>query len=461
MRTELGLGTGNLDRETESTSARNRERNWSSWVGEPSPPGARDNRPGARITSVATVVLVWLSAITLAVSGYVTTTAGKSHVPDWQLAGLALLSAVVVGLVVVFSDRRKFIAIGAIFGLVLVIPWALSGLLQVTVQTDGTVTGVVALVVVAIVSGCGVTPPHWLRLSVLFILMAAVWISLAAGVADLLGSGFGALHFANERELLGVAQFRGILGHPNTLALLASFAAVLSFQFARAAVRSGRQLVGFVIGLSGPAVAIALVILTQSKIGVISLLVGLMFVLLPLRGRLGQVWSWALIIGLYVASFGPPILASMTAWTFNGRATAWVVATEIYGSKPVFGAGPDAFVDLPARLTPFWAPGHAHSQVLQASSTAGLVGLALLGIAAGVAAWIAVQARDRDYRWSLGTVGVFATFAMVEPALGVAVVPVTFLPVVAASCVLGSAYALYDSGVRAAPGRRNSSANTR
>lgn len=429
-------------------ASRGGDESWPSWVGAPIAATNRFGQFGGRLASVAALALLWLTAAVLVMSGFSATLVGEDEVPVWQLVCLVVLALGTVGLAVVLSERGRLIGIAAIFGSVLAIPWFLAGISRETVASDGALNLVIALVVVAIVSASGVASPYLLRLSVLTILIFVVWAALLMGVADLLGADIGAFHFANQRELFGVAQLRGFMGHPNTLALTASCAAVLSLQFTRSAARSGRTPVAISAALLGPVAAVFVVIMAQSKIGIAALLIGLSLVLLPLRGPGGRVWSWVLIGVLYAASFGPPLLASVTAMTFNGRATAWEIAADVFWESPVLGAGPDAFVDLPLWLTLDWVPGHAHNQVLQSASHAGLVGLVLLGISAVVAARIAIRSRGFDHLWSIGMMGVFGTFAMLEPVLGVSAVPITYLPVVLLSCVLGTAYTLDGSSER-------------
>lgn len=69
--------------------------------------------------------------------------------------------------------------------------------------------------------------------------------------------------------------------------------------------------------------------------------------------------------------------------TLTGRTDLWLAGLELWRESPVFGSGPDAFIDLADETDQEWA-GQAHNQVIQELGTSGVVGLASLILYAAV-----------------------------------------------------------------------------
>lgn len=179
-------------------------------------------------------------------------------------------------------------------------------------------------------------------------------------------------------------QLAGLTPHPNALSAIAATALVLEL-----APMARRRT--WPVHL---AATLVVLLLAQSRTGLIAAAVGLLFLrsthrsMRPMRWVLGVV-----VVALTAAFIISPRIATTTLntlsgnsdlGTLNGRTQVWSYAYDQFLANPVVGFGPNLFdptgPEAAAGAFPSWA-GQAHNQVFQTLGETGVVGmLALVGL---------------------------------------------------------------------------------
>lgn len=210
-------------------------------------------------------------------------------------------------------------------------------------------------------------------------------------------------------------RMQGILPHANDLAPVPVLYLLLERLYpSRALVRRPVT-----------AVAVVLLVLTQSKTAWVAAIVVFALVALAERWeqrevRLAAVLGIAALLGAFTfySYVGNEQVSSAVdrARTLTGRTQLWTVGVEGFAEQPVWGQGPDFYEDYARRTNQEWA-GQAHNQVVEVISERGLVGLA--GLVAYVTALCrsALRSRTISRATSLGVVGLLLTRFITETPL--------------------------------------------
>ncbi len=316
------------------------------------------------------------------------------------------------------------------------------------------VPAAMGLAVAAAAAAAAAVPPRVIRALVLLVLGAVVWLSLALGVADVLGSQNSALYERGERSWLGVLQLGGIPGHPNGMALFASLALLLqSLALLASQTRSAAwRIAAFV---AGPAAAGAALIWSQSRTGLLCA-VAVIALLVIVKVFPRRSWLTPALLGTAALSSAVPPLLTLAGFSFHGRWFPWSIAWQQLQGNWLLGQGPEVFspefwdrwvLDQPA----WWEPAHAHNQILASLVMLGLVGLAILVAAVVVMILIASRSRFLDGGWAIAVCGVMFINAGPENVLGVADIGATYLPVLVVAAVLAASWTIASPGSRQAP----------
>ena len=186
-------------------------------------------------------------------------------------------------------------------------------------------------------------------------------------------------------------RLAGLTTHPNSLGFVSLVFLVLGLCHQAKAEQLHRV------------VAVTVLFLTASKTAWAAAALVLLIVLWGgpwSRGSTGArvaVVVLSLSLGFFMAlvtwaSLGEEALS--TFGTFTGRTAVWVLAIDLWASRPLFGHGAEAWsAGSEARQTFTWA-GHAHNQVLQSLSVYGLYGAGALLIYTSAIVSLAIRARS-------------------------------------------------------------------
>lgn len=245
----------------------------------------------------------------------------------------------------------------------------------------------------------------------------AVLVLVLVGSALAFAVGLPGVTVPYEVGVLPGLAFRmqGILPHANDLAPLPVLYLLLEWSF------PSRSIIRRPVG----AVAVVLLVLTQSKTAWIAALV--VFVLVALADRWEQ-RDVRLAAGLGIVA----LLAAFTVYsyvgneqvtsaveqasTFTGRTRLWVVGFEAWAEQPVWGHGPEFYEDYARRTNQEWA-GQAHNQVVEVVAERGLVGLVGLAVYVAALCRSALRSRTVSRATSLGLVGLLLTRFITETPL--------------------------------------------
>lgn len=235
--------------------------------------------------------------------------------------------------------------------------------------------------------GPGAAPRRWGRLRAALALTSLVLLGFA--VAELLGLGLPGSAGRRVGSLQGNASELGLLG------------ATLAVLLAPAAVRERRPLV--VTGATG---ALALVAVSGSRAALLSLAVGLVCLVVGLRGA-SRATSRAVAAAGTLAACALLVPATrdrlLSSSTIEGRLRLWSETVDLVRAHPWLGVGPSGFLDA---VVPFhtraWAvevgmenpPDSPHSWPLQAAAAGG-IGLLLVAGALATATVVAGVRRVR------------------------------------------------------------------
>lgn len=189
--------------------------------------------------------------------------------------------------------------------------------------------------------------------------------------------------------VVGAARLVGLTDHPVPLGVTA--AAVLVLELA--------PLYRSRLWLLHAGAAVTVLLMAQARTGWIAALVGvpLLYRRDPAR-RVNPLLTRGLVVGMVLCAaalvpalatkFGV-VMADREVDTLHGRTTVWGLAMDAFHADPLFGYGPTLFTDPSSPV--HGAYQHAHSQVYQTLSTAGLVGM--VGLVLFVAALLITAAR--------------------------------------------------------------------
>jgi O-antigen ligase len=225
------------------------------------------------------------------------------------------------------------------------------------------------------------------------ILRTAKWTVLAL----LLGSLLAMLvrpDFVLHRPAPGIIpgidwRLFGLTGHANTLGPVALLGLLLELY----APTRRRWLHGLNI-----AVAVAVLVLAQSRTAWVAALLMLLFVWLPLRlgshtgpasnARQFRRAVWTVVAGLLLLIAAAFVLVALGGGeylqrktdlgTLNGRFQIWDITLEAWRENPGFGYGPEVWGLERRQQFRLFHVGQAHNQFVQTLGEAGLAGLALL-----------------------------------------------------------------------------------
>lgn len=189
--------------------------------------------------------------------------------------------------------------------------------------------------------------------------------------------------------LVGSARLVGLTDHPVPLGVTA--AVVLALELA--------PLYRSRLWALHAGVAVAVLLMAQARTGWMAAIVGLplLYRRSPAR-RVHPLLTRGLLVGIaacaaalvptWATRFGK-VLSDPEIDSLHGRTTVWNLAMGAFHADPLFGYGPTLFTDPSSPVHGAYA--HAHSQIYQALSTAGLVGL--VGLVLFVAALLITAAR--------------------------------------------------------------------
>lgn len=366
---------------------------------------------------------------------------GVPGIPPLLLALVAAASiASLVAALLIRTDRRVLLLAASLGGSVAV-P-TIGGLVHGFAGTEFA-PAALGLAVAATVCTGYVLQTRTVRVAVLVLLTGVIWLSLLVGVAALLGADNTALYERGGRSWIGVLQLSGIPGHPNGMALLASLALLLQVLYL---LRIRGRSAGYVavVVLLGPVASLAALVWSQSRTGIVCA-VGAASILVILRFLPARRWLTAAVLtAAALASLGPPLLAT-AGFTFHGRWFPWAIAWMELQDDWLIGDGPQIFSqdywqEWLRNQPAWWQPAHAHNQLLATAVDLGLVGLALLLAAVVVMISVAARVRCADGGWAIAVCAVLFINAGPETVLGVGDTLATYLPVVVAAAVLGSAW---------------------
>lgn len=175
------------------------------------------------------------------------------------------------------------------------------------------------------------------------------------------------------RQWLGVPQFVGVASHPNVLGPIAALAFLLELGF------RGQRYLRLIFG----ALALAVLVLAQSRGGWLGGVLALsMFLLVP-EGRIGARRMLIIIQGIIGAALVILfVMSDVESEDFtNGRLGLWTAIIDRSAQSWLLGNGIDAFSATSRSDYGFavWA-GQGHNQFLDTFFTGGILGVALLTV---------------------------------------------------------------------------------
>lgn len=211
---------------------------------------------------------------------------------------------------------------------------------------------------------------------------------VASLVAFVLGAPLVSEPAGLEGSVLPFVDFRlqGIAGHPNRLGPLL----VLYLVFER--IVPSRPLLRW----GGIAVAVVLLVLTQSKTAWVAALVVLGIhlwadherqreaLVLTVTCSIAAIALLVSVSGLSLTDVVDPQTAERVV-TLSNRTSVWTVGLETFREQAVFGGGPNVFEDYAQATGLYWI-GQAHNQLIEVLAEQGLVGL--FGLVVFVAALV-------------------------------------------------------------------------
>ena len=247
----------------------------------------------------------------------------------------------------------------------------------------------------------------WLLRTVRILLRGLALLSLAATVAipEI------AFNTVEGRTVFGIERLQGVVGHPNTLGIIAVLGLVLE-------IHSRSSLIWKLLSLST-------LLLAQSFTAYVALIVAAAVMAatiwvrrtIILAGLVAAV-TWVVrpdtLLALWAA------VAPAEVATLNGRTRIWDAALHGFEQYPIFGFGPTLLNEqfrvlyLPGQ---FAAAGQAHNQFAQTVSGEGMVGLIALGIMLIVFLVRALRLAGIDRGLGLALLGVLFVRALTETPL--------------------------------------------
>lgn len=365
---------------------------------------------------------------------------------DLPQVGFVLVALVAAGVGIWVLLRSQPTPLILWFGIAVIVAMGLPPLLGILRgQTAGSGQLAFALALGVAVWVTALIPPGTVRWSSLAVLGLVSWAGLAAGLFAEAGIfSYGLFNEpAQDRQLFGLIQLRGVMPHPNTMGIFAGLGLVLSLRQVLTDMldgkRNSRATLALLLGVALPSTIV--LIWTQSRTSAIAALVGLIVALLPLQR---PSWHWvppvvAMFSALMVTI--PVIVAETVGYDFNGRGIPWALAQQEFEANPLVGRGPEFLSEeYRANLELLWQPETAHNMLMQAIGEAGLLGLLALAGLILVMCLIAVQAVPFDRQWALIVVAMFCVLGGQESSLSLPVRSALLVQfaIVAASVVLVS-----------------------
>jgi len=317
------------------------------------------------------VLLLWLIAAATVLPGAVDLPFLRNAVPTASqldsLVGRATFAA--LGLVAAFTILARiagprpapvFGALAWMWGVLLLVSWIVGD------SYVDLVRSFVLLLVAIALSLCRIELPR-----LLWHAKAILRVYLVLCLAPLLVAPAYAWFPATKRQWLDLPQFVGIALHPNALAPMAALAFLLEL------ASGGRRYLRWTFG----ALALVVLVLTQSRSGWAAGVLVLLIVALVPRGRIGPhrtllmlqcVIGMALVVFLVVSEHESEDIT-------NGRLGLWNAIIDRAGQWWLFGNGNDAFGTTNKSANGFadWV-GSAHNQFLDSVYTGGILALAPL-----------------------------------------------------------------------------------
>lgn len=214
-------------------------------------------------------------------------------------------------------------------------------------------------------------------------------------IALIIAPDWAVYAIADARDYFHIGgQLSGLTSHPNVLGPIAATALILEF-------------VPFERRRTWPihvAASLTVLLLAQSRMGLIAAVVGLLFLTTGRRSLRPMRWVVALVGAAAAASFVlSPHLAQVIQnafvgntdlLTLNGRIQVWRYAYNQFLLNPFTGYGPNLFNPKGAGATagafPSWA-GQAHNQIFQTLGETGIIGM--VALVALVAALVTAAAK--------------------------------------------------------------------
>lgn len=194
-------------------------------------------------------------------------------------------------------------------------------------------------------------------------------------------------------------RLRGVVGHPNVLAPLASIGLVLTVTTRRLNMRwLLAPVFALTLWLTDGRTQIAATVAVLAALGLMSFV-----------KRVDRTWfrrsafaglAACGLVAILVLGAGSD---SSDVQTLNGRTRLWEDALDYWRSSPWIGVGPNAF-DVNYRLKPGlgWAGG-AHSQIFQSLAGEGIIGVVVLIVTMMIFVSIAVSAPGRRHTQLIAT----------------------------------------------------------
>jgi O-antigen ligase len=225
----------------------------------------------------------------------------------------------------------------------------------------------------------------------------------------------------NGRQWLGVPQLAGVTQHPNALGPIAALALVLEL------TSPERRYLRWMFG----ALALAILVLTQSRGGWAAAVVGLLVLALLPQGKAspGRLLSMLpFVIGVVFFL----ITKALSGDISSGRIALWnnIIERSFARQSWLFGNGNGVYIRLRGSSEGFasWV-GQGHNQFVDSFFTGGIVALALLSVLTFVCARWALRAGP-NRRIALATFAVLLVQMMVEAPLRQAASPWSLMSVI-------------------------------
>ena len=180
---------------------------------------------------------------------------------------------------------------------------------------------------------------------------------------------------------------------------------------------AGAMLVIVAVGLKGRSrwvfgtVGVLTLLLTGSRGSQIAAVAGILAMVIlgdnAITRRFGRKW---LLIALGSLAAVALALVLIRNPNLTGRTKYWSLATEVWQSSPLFGAGASGMADSPLAI----AGSNAHNLLFDALVKAGLIGAAFLLLAVGLAVIIAWRASSRGSALAAGLLTTYLVIGLAE-----------------------------------------------